>query len=112
MSEQTNSHAPQPLIVQFEVVPEDEQQEDIADTSEVRQSLIDELRNHSYTVKSVYTGKKDGSLFEILVQQVPQFLHDNKDWLLAILSSVPPVIQILQTERDKRAEKEKAKRDL
>jgi len=55
MSEQTNSHAPQPLIVQFEVVPEDEQQEDIADTSEVRQSLIDELRNYSYTVKSVYT---------------------------------------------------------
>src|SRR5205823_9936657 len=39
------------------------------------------------------------------------FLHDNKDWLLAILSTVSPVLQFVQKERDRRAEKEKAKRD-
>ena len=94
-------------VVQLEVVPEDEQQVDIADIDQVGRSLFDQLTNGGYTVKPVTTGKKGGEpLFEILLQ-IPQFLHENKDWLLA---SIPPVLESLLIVRDRLAEREKTRR--
>src|SRR2546421_5375913 len=100
MSDQQSSHEPQSMKIQLEVVPENAQEADIADIDEVGQSLVDELRNNGYTVNPTYTGKKGAPLFEILVP-IAQFLHDNKDWLLAILSTVSPVLQFIQKERDR-----------
>jgi hypothetical protein len=110
MSNQQDSQIPQNIIVQLEVVPEDEREPDIADIDEVGRSLFEQLTNSGFTVTPTPTGRKGGEpLFDILVQ-VPQFLQDNKDWLLAILNTLPPVLQCLLIARDSRAEKEKAKR--
>ena len=107
MNNQQGSFPVQNATIQLEVVPEDEQQVDIADIDEVGRDLFEQLRSKGYVVTPTVTGRKGGGpIFDILLQ-MPQFLHDNKDWLLA---SIPPVLECLLILRDKRAEREKAKR--
>jgi len=108
MNDPQVSPSTQDALVQLEVVSEeDEQQTDIADVNEVGRSLFEQLATSGYTVKPSPTGRKGGGpLFDILLQ-IPPFLHDNKDWLLA---SIPPLLQCLLIARDNRANQEKEKR--
>ena len=108
MSDQQNTQT-QSMTIQLEVVPEDEEQEDIADTDEVRQSLVDELRSSGYTVNPAYTGKKGSPLFDILLQ-IPQFIHDNREVLLTMFDSLAVVFQCFLRVSEKRPEREKAQR--
>lgn len=110
MSKQQSSLDSQSMTIQFEVMPEDAQQTDIADVDEVGRSLVGELRSNRFAVTPTYTGKRGGSVFDILVQ-VPQFIHDNKDLLLGILDSVAIALQCLLLSSERRAEKEKEQRD-
>jgi hypothetical protein len=110
MSNQHISDTSQSMLIQLEVMPEDEQESDIADVGEVGRSLFEQLTNSGFTVAPTTTGRKGGGpLFDILVQ-IPQLLYDNKDWLLAMLNALPPVLQTLLIARDMRADKERTKR--
>ncbi len=96
----------QTIKLRLEVISEDEQQIDIADIDEVGRGLFDQLICDGYKVQPSSTDKKGrGPLFDILLQ-IPQFLHENKDWLLG---SIPPVLQCLLIARDRLAEREKMK---
>jgi hypothetical protein len=107
MNNQPISSSTQHITIQLEVVPEDEQQRDIADIDEVGRSLFEQLRSTGYMVTPTSTGKKGGGpIFNILIQ-FPQFLHDNKDWLLG---SIPPLLECLLIVRDKHVEREGTKR--
>src|SRR5713101_5334353 len=108
MSDQQNTQT-QGMTIQLEVVPDDEEQEDIADTDEVRQSLVDELRSSGYTVNPAYTGKKTGTAFDILLQ-IPQYIHDNREVLLAMFDSIAVAFQCLMRVSEKRPEREKGQR--
>lgn len=110
MNDQQLSHTAKSSLIQLEVIPEDEGETDIADIDEVSRSLFEQLTNSGFTVTPTLTGRKGGGpIFDILVQ-IPQFLQDNKDWLLAMLNALPPVLQCLLIARDMRSEKEKTKR--
>jgi hypothetical protein len=109
MSNQRSPLTTQGLTIQLEVVAEDEQQ-DIADTDEIGRSFFEHLRENGYTVTPAHTGRKGGEPFLDILLQIPQFLHDNKDLLVAMFESVTLVLQCLFIARDKRAEREKAKR--
>ena len=108
MSNPQSSPLAQNVLVQLEVISEeDERETDIADINEVGRTLFEQLTLSGYLVKPTLTGRKGGQpLFDILLQ-ITQFLHENKDWLLA---SIPPLLECLLIARDKRAEREKTKR--
>lgn len=113
MSSMSNQHEPSTIqnkIIQLEVVSEEKHQGDIVDIDEVGRSLFDHLRNSGYTATAAHTGKKGGEpLFDVLLQG-SQFLHDNKDVLLALFESVTLILQCLFIARDRRAEIEKTRR--
>ena len=97
----------QSMVIQLEVASDDEQPADIADIDEVGRSLFDQLTQSGYTVKPASTSMKGGGpLYDILLT-MPQFLQDNKDWLLA---SMPLVLECLLIVRKRHAEREKAMR--
>src|SRR5713226_8238646 len=104
MSEQQIFNAPQDIIIQLEIVPEDEQDADIADIEEVSREIVDYLRNSGYTVEPTYSGTKGNPAFDIVVH-IYQFIHDNKELITAVLSTSSVAIQCLIKERDRRAEK-------
>src|SRR6266480_5636681 len=108
MSDQQSPQS-QIMTIQLEVVPEDEEQEDIADTDEVRQSLVDGLRSSGYTVNPAYTGEKGSPVYDILIQ-IPQFIHDNKEVLLTMFDSIAVAFQCFLRVSEKRPEREKAQR--
>jgi hypothetical protein len=98
------------LIIRLEVIPEDEENVNIADIDDVGRSIFDQLTTHGFTVVPVPAGKKGGEpVFDILVQ-ASHILVANKDWFLAMLDALPPILQCLIITRDKRAAKEKTKR--
>ena len=113
MSNQQSSHTPQNMKIQFEVVPDDGQPANIADTDDVGQSLVDQLRNNGYSVTPASSEnderEKGGPIFDILVQ-VPQFIHDNKDVLLAVFDSITLTLQCILSGRERLAQKEKIQR--
>ena len=106
---QQSSHPMQTIAMRFEVIPEEMQQLDISDIDEVGQELIDELRNNGYSVNPAYTGKKGGPVYDILLQ-IPQFLHDNRELLLAIFDSIALTLHCVLLVRDRRTEREKERR--
>jgi hypothetical protein len=106
---QQNSHSTQNIPLRFEVLPEEGQPVDIADIDEVGQELVDELRKNHYSVDPAYTGKKGGPVYDILFQ-IPQFIHDNKETLLAMFDSITLTLQCLLVVRDRRVEREKEHR--
>ena len=55
-------------------------------------------------------GRKGGEPLLNILLQLPQFLHENKDILLAMFESIALVLQGLFIARDRRAEIERAKR--
>lgn len=114
MSDQLSSQLIQSMKIQLEVLPDEQQPADIADTDDVGQSLVDQLRNDGYTVNPTSTsiGKKEkgGPLFDILIQ-IPHFIHDNKELLSSIFEAISLTLQSLLIVHDVRAEREKAQRD-
>jgi hypothetical protein len=111
MSSQQPSNTSQVITIQLEIVPEDEQQPDIADVEEVGRECVDYLRSNGYIVEPTYTGTKGNPIFDIVVQ-VYNVIHDNKELLAAAFTTASIVLQYLIKERDKRAEEEKAQRPL
>src|SRR5260221_3412810 len=108
MTEQS-SNSIDTLAVRFEIIPEELQQLDIADLDEVGQELVDELRKNQFSVNPAYTGKKGGPVYDILLQ-IPQFIHDNREVLLAIFDSIALTLHCLLLVRDRRVEREKERR--
>ncbi len=112
MSNQQVSDASQEesMIIRLEVVPEDEENVNIADIDEVGRSIFEQLTTQGFTVVPIQLGKKGGEpIFDILVQ-VSHILVTNKDWFLAMLNTLPPILQCLIITREKRAAKEQTKR--
>ncbi len=109
MGNQQSPLATQDLTIQLEVVSEDEQQ-DFADIDEIGRSLFEQLRSSGYTVTPASTGRKGGGPLLDILLQIPQFLQDNKELLLAMFESVALVLQCLFIARDRRTEIERAKR--
>lgn len=112
MSKHQNSSLHHDMIIQLEVHSEHAQEEtDIADIDEVGRSLFEQLQIDGYTVSPAATGRKGGEpLFDILLQ-VPQFLHANKDLLLEMFDSISLVLQCVLVARERRADKEKVRRE-
>jgi hypothetical protein len=106
---QQKFHSIQGSTIRFEVLPEEGQTVDIADVDEVGQELVDELRLNHYSVDPAYTGKKGGPAYDILIQ-IPQFIHENREILLAMFDSISLTLQCLLLARDRRAEREKERR--
>jgi hypothetical protein len=106
---QQKFHSMQNNTIRFEVLPEEGQAVDIADIDDVGQDLVNELRKKHYSVDPAYTGKKGGPVYDILIQ-IPQFIHDNREILLAMFDTISLTLQCLLLARDRRAEREKERR--
>ena len=108
MTQQKNPSTQNSTVI-FEVLPEEEQPVDVADIDAVGQELVDELRKNHYSVDPAYTGKKGGPVYDILFQ-ISQFIHDNKETLLAMFDSIALILQCLLIVRDRKIEREKERR--
>jgi hypothetical protein len=99
------------MVIQLEVVSDDEHPADVADIGEVSRELVDELRKKEYIVSPAYTGKKGGSVFDIVLQ-MSQFICDNKELLAPLFESITLTLQCLFMVHNQRAERERERRAL
>jgi len=104
-----SSDTPQDNTIQLEIVPEDNQQSDIADVEEISREIVDHLRSSDYTVEPTYTGTKGISLFDVIMH-VFTTIHNHESLLVAVFTSSSSILQVIIKIRDWRDEKEKTHR--
>lgn len=104
MELQPSAQNPQPISVELEFVPEDEQDADPAAVGDVGRRVVAALQKDGYNVRPVYTGARGDFLFILpLLTFVGQAIAANKDLLVELLKSVQPVIEYLFKEREMQA---------
>jgi hypothetical protein len=101
----------QSITIQLEIVPEDAQQQDIADVDEVGRNIVDYIRERGYSVKPAYTGKMGGPLFDIFMQAY-MVLQDNREVLATAAATLEFLSATLGFINDHKREPEKEKPQL
>ncbi len=93
------------ITVQFEIIPEDQQQ-DIGDVDEMGRNIVDYMRSSGYAVTPAYTGRMGGPLFDILVQAYT-VLQDNREALATAAPTLECLLLTLKLIRDHNKQHEK-----
>ena|GEM_PF-3498708 len=100
----------QDIIIQLEIVAEDNQHPDIADIEEISREIVDQLRSSGYTIEPSYTGAKGNPLFDIIMH-ILNAVHSHEALIVAAFTFSSSILQVITKVRDRRDEKEKARRE-
>lgn len=98
MRNEQNAHSIRNITIQLEFVPEDKQQQDLADVDEIGRRFVDHIRGSGYTVKPAYTGKMGGLIFDIFIQ-IYSVLQDNKEVLATAAATLECILVSLKLIR-------------
>ena len=103
MSNQPLSPMTNPSI-QLEIVPEDEQQQDLGDVAEAGQNMIDHLTKNGCTITPIYTGRMGGPLYDIVIHAY-HVIHSNEELLAALFASLAATLKLISEHNKHREEK-------
>jgi len=106
MDDQLQTSARSPFI-QLEILPEDEQQQDLGDVAEAGQNMLDYLVRNGCTITPTYTGRMGSPIYDVLVHAY-HIIHSNEELLAAMFASLAATLKLI-SEHNKPKE---AKRSL
>lgn len=94
MSDQLQIPAKNPPIILLEILPEDEQQQDLGDVANAGQNILDCLSKNGCTVTPTYSGKMGGPIYDILVHAY-HIIHNNEELLAAMFASIAATLKLI-----------------
>jgi hypothetical protein len=80
--------------IQLEIIPEDEQQQDLGDVAERSQNMIDYLTRNGCTVTPTYTGRMGSPIYDVLVHAY-HIVHSNEELLTALFASLTAMLKLI-----------------
>ena len=93
MSDQLQTSAGSPII-QLEILPEDEQQQDLGDVAEAGEIMLDYLTRNGCTVTPAYTGRMGGPVYDVLVHAY-HIIDSNEELLAAMFASLAATLKLI-----------------
>src|SRR5690242_17296597 len=93
MGDQLQASAKSPIIL-LEILPEDEQQQDLGDVAEVGQNMLDYFIKNGCIVTPTYTGKMGGPIYDVLVHTY-HIVHSNEELLAAMFASLATALKLI-----------------
>ncbi|MGH2509999.1 MAG: hypothetical protein ACRDHZ_21675 [Ktedonobacteraceae bacterium] len=103
MSDQPQSSAKSPAI-QLEILPEDEQQQDLGDVTNAGQNILDYLNRNGCIVTPTYTGRMGGPIYDVLVHAY-HVIHNNQELLAALFASLAATLKLISDHNKSRETK-------